>query len=345
MESLNLLLKVQDTEDYVWDTGTAYNGQPFLTDEITGVQTLESKKKDKRNEGTEQLLQISGAEGNSDFLWTDSAGLFVIDTEKMKAFQGGYVYLKPMLSKEFKPALELTDFFPRIDSIRKRRPDCYPVADLSNYKKEQILDLPVISSDSVILLNEVTVTAKGHKPFRDKMMGRLDSLARLDMNGAYVCGCGFLQNYMPGYDAHPHWKSGTCQEKKSQPVEGETYTMVKYKHLGGDAFEVEEYRNVTYHGSVYSEEELLTMNNLWRTKGYYGEREFYQPDEIDMQLSIPDARNTLLWAPSVITDEKGEATVSFHCSDINAVFTGVVEGVDGGGLLGTANCEFRVIRK
>ncbi|MDR2968117.1 MAG: hypothetical protein LBV32_00765, partial [Tannerellaceae bacterium] len=36
MESLNLLLKVQDTEDYVWDTGTAYNGQPFLTDEITG---------------------------------------------------------------------------------------------------------------------------------------------------------------------------------------------------------------------------------------------------------------------------------------------------------------------
>lgn len=46
------------------------------------------------------------------------------------------------------------------------------------------------------------------------------------------------------------------------------------------------------------------MNNLWRTKGYYTSREFYQPDEIDMQLSTPDARNTLLWAPSVITDEK-----------------------------------------
>jgi uncharacterized protein YfaS (alpha-2-macroglobulin family) len=63
-----------------------------------------------------------------------------------------------------------------------------------------------------------------------------------------------------------------------------------------------------------------------------------------MQLSIPDARNTLLWQPSVITDEKGEATVSFYCSDINTEFTGLVEGVDGAGLLGTTKCEFRVVR-
>ena len=87
------------------------------------------------------------------------------------------------------------------------------------------------------------------------------------------------------------------------------------------------------------------MNNLWRTKGYYAAREFYKPDEIDMQLSTPDARNTLLWEPSVITDEKGEAEVSFYCSDINTGFTGVVEGVDGTGLLGSGKCEFRVMRK
>lgn len=95
----------------------------------------------------------------------------------------------------------------------------------------------------------------------------------------------------------------------------------------------------------FSEEELLQMNNLWRTKGYYAAREFYQPDEIDRQLSTPDARNTLLWAPSVVTDEKGEAEVSFYCSDINTGFMGIVEGVDGTGLVGNANYEFRVIRK
>lgn len=86
------------------------------------------------------------------------------------------------------------------------------------------------------------------------------------------------------------------------------------------------------------------MNNLYRTKGYYAAREFYQPDEIDMQLSTPDARNTLLWQPSIDTDEKGEATISFYCSDINTEFIGVVEGTDGAGLLGTGKCKFRVVR-
>ena len=86
------------------------------------------------------------------------------------------------------------------------------------------------------------------------------------------------------------------------------------------------------------------MNNLYRTKGYYASREFYQPDEVDMSLSTPDARNTLLWQPSVITDEKGEATVSFYCSDINTGVVGRAEGVDGMGLLGTGKCEFWVVR-
>ena len=86
------------------------------------------------------------------------------------------------------------------------------------------------------------------------------------------------------------------------------------------------------------------MNNLWRTQGYYAAREFYQPDEIDMQLSTPDARNTLLWAPSIVTDEKGEAMVTFYCSDINSSFVGVIEGVDGSGLLGNEVFDFRVVR-
>ncbi len=67
---------------------------------------------------------------------------------------------------------------------------------------------------------------------------------------------------------------------------------------------VEDRQTIIYQGPLFTEEELLRMNNLWRTKSYYPVREFYQPDETDMQLSIPDARNTLLWQPSIITDEK-----------------------------------------
>ena len=51
------------------------------------------------------------------------------------------------------------------------------------------------------------------------------------------------------------------------------------------AWIVTDIKTITYNGPEFTEEELLRMNNLWRTKGYYTSREFYQPDEIDMQLS------------------------------------------------------------
>ena len=340
-ETLDLLLLTQGWRRYVWNAVEPdYQGKPFLTDEINGLQTLQSKKKDKPSEGAEQLIQVFGAEGNSQFIWTDSTGHFMVDPDKMKTLQGGYVYLKPMLSKEFKPTLELVDYFLLIDSIKKNRPNYYPIAELFHYKKEQILDLPVISSDSTILLNEVTITAKGHKPFRDKMMGRLDSLTQMNLNKAWVCECQpvYLNDYYPGYTHHPN---GKYDKVKKLPIEGKGYRIIKYSPM----MVVEDIQEIVYSGPLYSDEELLKMNNLWRTKGYYSKREFYQPDETDMQLSTPDARNTLLWAPSVITDEKGEAEVHFYCSDINTGFIGVVEGVDGNGLLGNTNCEFRVIRK
>ena len=231
-EALDLLLLTQGWRRYVWNAAEPeYQGQPFLTDEINGIQTLKSKKKDKQNEGAEQLIQVFGAEGNSQFLWTDSTGHFMVDPDMMKTLQGGYVYLKPMLSKEFKPTLELVDYFPLIDSIKKNKPHYYPIEELSHYKKEQILDLPVISSDSTILLNEVTITAKGHKPFRDKMMGRLDSLAQMNLATGWVCECRnappFLNDYLPGY-THHIYHMASYEGKKLPPVNGKSYSLIKY---------------------------------------------------------------------------------------------------------------------
>ena len=95
---------------------------------------------------------------------------------------------------------------------------------------------------------------------------------------------------------------------------------------------------------MYTEEELLRMNNIFRTKGYYSKREFYQPNEVDMQSSIPDARNVLLWVPDIITDEQGCAEINFFCSDINTGFIGVIEGTDGTGNIGSSHCKFRVMK-
>lgn len=351
-EGLDLLLLTQGWRRYVWDTKDgSYQGWPFLTDEINGIQSLKikSKKKDEQNRGIEQLIQISGANGNSQLIWTDSTGHFVVDTKMMKAFWGGYMYLKPMLSKEFKPALGLTDYFPMIDSIKRHKSDYYPISDLLPYNGQQMFDLPVISSDSTILLNEVTVMAKGRKPFRDKMMGKLDSLAQMKMGVGWVCECKdpsypYLNDYETGFTHHPLGLSG-YSGKRLSPERGKTYRLIKYEpNSNGDWF-LTKMKTVVYSGTEYTEEELLRMNNLWRTKGYYASREFYQPDETDMQSSIPDARNTLLWAPSVVTNEKGEVILTFHCSDINTEFICVVEGIDGIGLLGYVKSEFRVLRK
>lgn len=346
-EGMELLLLTQGWRRYVWNTiNPSCGGQSFLTDEINGIQTLKSKKKVEQKQETEQLIQISGADGNTQFIWTDSIGNFTVDTEILKQLRGGYVYLKPMLSKEFKPELSITDYFPLIDTIRRNKSSYYPLLDLSQMIKTQVPDMPIVSNDSTILLDEVVITRKARKLFRDKMMGRLDSLAQINLNSAYVCTtCNYLINYRADYSAH-HNEFGHCPAQgRKQPVHGEKYEIAKFKYYKDNYFMVEDRQTIVYQGPLFTEEELLRMNNLWRTKGYYTTREFYQPDEVDIQLSTPDARNTLLWEPSVITDEKGEATVSFYCSDINTRFIGVIEGVDGTGLLGTSECEFNVIRK
>lgn len=342
--ALDLFLQTQSSKNYIWNIAYSdYHGRPFLTDEITGLQTIKKKSK-FQGQSAEQLIQVSGPEGNSQFVWADSTGHFAVDTDIMKTLRGGYLYLKPMLSDEFKPALEIEDSFSTLDSLRKKRPHYYPFVVQRENKNEQLLDLPVVSKDSTILLNEVTVTGKGVKTFRDKFMGRLDSLAQMSVGMPWVCECSktlpYLNDYLPGYNHHSFGaNSMVFNGVKHPPVVGKTYRIVKY-----DPKYVVDIKEIVYNGPFYSEEDLLRMNNYWRTKGYYSSHEFYQLDEIDIQSSIPDARNTLFWSPSVITDEKGEATVSFYCSDINTGFVCVAEGVDGAGLLGMGKCEFRVLR-
>lgn len=351
-EALDLLLLTQGWRRYIWDaTDSDYQGQPFLTDEINGIQIIESKKRNHQNQTSDQLIQISGAAGNSTFTWADSTGHFTVTQDLMSELRGGYIYLKPMLSKEFKPALQIDNFFPEISSQREHRAELYPDIDLSQLNRDMLSTPRVVSLDSMILLDQVTVIGKGRKPFRDKFMGRLDSLAQINLNSAWVCGCGsetgngYLNDYL-GYSHHPAGSPSPPIKKRSAPVDGKDYELIKYEPKGKNGiWIVTDIKVVTYRGAEFGEQELMRMNNLWRTKGYYAAREFYQPDEIDMQSSMPDARNTLLWAPSIATDEKGEATVSFYCSDINTGFIGLVEGVDGAGLLGSAKCEFRVIKK
>jgi hypothetical protein len=344
---MDLLLLTQGWRRYVWtESNLKQIGQVVVFDEITGIQTVNSKQINN----SIQFIQISDAQENLHFIETDSTGHFSITVDQMNALRGGYLYLKPLLSEKFDPHLNIYDPFPTINKNRPKKGTFYPLIRLNETRIEDTDRPLIISMDGSIALNEVTITEKAHKPFRDKYMGHLDSLAQLILGGPWVCECPeptpFLNDYREGYTHHPIGGVEPYTGKKLTPVKGKQYTLIKYEDIGleNGRWNLTDIQHITYYAPEYSDEVLLAMNHLWRVKGYYGVREFYQPDDMEILSSLPDARNTLLWAPSVITDEQGEATINFYCSDINTGFIGRIEGVDGAGLLGAAEFDFRVIK-
>ena len=351
LQALDLLLLTQGWRRYTWQASRKdYHGKPFLCDNIIGMESVGSRKM-KRNttNGGEQVIQVFGPSGDSQFLWTDSVGNFSVPVSVMNTLRGGYVYIKPLLGKEFKPHLTLSDGTVLIDSIRKSKKSY--LSYLNNVEKEKGDVEPIMTPAGTVLLNEVLVTRKRRMPFRDKFMGRLDSLAQFNLNTAWVCPdgsqepgtVGHLNDYWEGYTHHPAGSPGANYGgKRLKPEIGKRYELIKYLPREDGEWYLADITSIVYQGQLYTDEELLRMNNITRCKGYYGQREFYTPDSAEMLSPLPDARNTLLWSPSVQTDKNGDATVPFRASDINTQFVGVVEGTDGLGLLGSGTFEFHV---
>ena len=350
LQALDLLLLTQGWRRYTWQASRKdYHGKPFLCDNIIGMETVGSRKM-KRNttNGGEQVIQVFGPSGDSQFLWTDSVGNFSVPVSVMNTLRGGYVYIKPLLGKEFKPHLTLSDGTVLIDSIRKSKKSYQSY--LNNVEKEKKDAELVTTQTGTVLLNEVLVTRKRRIPFRDKFMGRLDSLVNINL-GPWVCKHGFLENYKEGYSHLMGDERAPVQcaqhsrdtlNVRRKPIIGKVYQIIKYEPNTQGIWLVKDIQDIKYEGPIYTDEELLRMNNITRVKGYYGQREFYTPDSVEMLSPLPDARNTLLWSPSVQTDKNGDATVPFWTSDINTQFIGVVEGTDGLGLLGSNTFEFHV---
>ena len=123
------------------------------------------------------------------------------------------------------------------------------------------------------------------------------------------------------------------------------YDLIKWEPVGPNGeWAITQMSEIIYPGPDYTEEDLLKMNGMWKTKGYFPKREFYQPDELDLASPTPDFRNILQWQPAVLTDENGMAEIPFAASDVNTEFIGLIEAVDGMGLLGCQTLTFRVIK-
>ena len=237
LHALDLLLLTQGWRRYTWqESRKNYHGKPFLCDSIIGRETVGSRKM-KRNttNGGEQVIQVFGPSGDSQFLWTDSVGNFSVPVSVMNTLRGGYVCIKPLLGKEFKPHLTLSDGTVLIDSIRKSKKSYQSY--LNNVEKEKKDAELVTTQTGTVLLNEVLVTRKRRIPFRDKFMGRLDSLVNINL-GPWVCKHGFLENYKEGYSHLMGDERAPVQcaqhsrdtlNVRRKPIIGKVYRIIKYE--------------------------------------------------------------------------------------------------------------------
>ncbi|TGV03446.1 hypothetical protein [Flavivirga rizhaonensis] len=340
-EGLNLLLLTQGWRRYISSESDIreYTKQikPLLSDSITGKVYSERMTKKSKIQGQQFVMVFtSDSLKGKDIIMTDSKGVFSINYKHLKVSEKGYVYLKPMTPEKSKYVINIKDtLFDIINLNRKKISINYP---LSKLKEETLKDRrePFIISSEVNKLEEVVVlSTKKKQVFRDKYLGVLDSLAKLDLNTDYVgIPCGTLN-----CEVHPN-------DKSKKPIEGEVYQYMQGFKWNDkrDAYTVTGHGYTKYHYPELTEAYLLEKFNLRMIKGYYGKREFYQPfyDEETVNDPFLDYRNTLYWKPDIITNEQGEAIIEFYCSDINAKFIGNIEGVSGTGLMGTENFTFQV---
>ena len=308
-----------------------------LTDGISGRDRIERL----------QFIRAISTHGDTCLVMSDTLGRFEIDSELMDGMRGT-VYLKPLVRKP-RAKLTLDSPFDSIDVYRQGRTRYLAYDHIVAPENED----PVFYYDSkTTLLKESVVTANRYAIARDKVTSYLDSL--------YILSCpewasanGYLNDYH-GYDAYPEgsymeeWYNKVFGGKRLVPKRGELYDLIRYDPLPNDphgAWYISAMATIIYPGPYYTEEDLVKMNGMWKTKGYLPKREFYQPDELDLASPTPDYRILLQWQPTVLTDENGVAEISFAASDVNTEFIGIIEAVDGMGLLGCQTLSFRVFKQ
>lgn len=326
-EALDLLLLTQGWRDYVWNEDnlkTQGSNTAVVFDEINGkVELAKPDKKTviKNSNPSAMVLFTSDESKEKELMMTDSEGFFIIGPKDLKKGEGNNIYIQLMTTKKPKKQIAIIDnSFELINSIRKSKTHFYPFADTGKLKP--IIISPFTGRISVNQLKEVVVKAK--KPslaFRDKYIGQM-------FIKDYVCVHNILN-----CNNHP--------DRKRKPVEGHSYGTVVFN--GTSYITIQKVYNYKTHTKL----ELLKNYNLLVLDGFYGKKVFYEAvyDEVTLQDSTPDYRNTLFWKSDIITDEKGEANIDFFGSDINSLFIGTIEGVSGNGLLGSENFEFKVKKR
>ena len=344
IEGLDLLMLTQGWRRYIWNEKNLAEVEvetSILSDEITG--TITPRKRSKQ--ALDQLALMAYTPENNDFqdlITVNSSGQFRVSPEHLKIGAGSYTYLRLLLPPDSGFGIELEDTqFKTIDSLGVSRAINYPVP-ASSYSYDFVKPFDIDSD--VVLLDQVMVKAKNKPVKRDKYLGTLDSIAKLELTTDYVCEFSDILNC----PMHPR------SAKSRVPVEGaiylDFYVWTDQGWVQGIPKNGRPFKNPPlppYRYPILSDEYLLSRYNMVRTKGFHGQKEFYQPtyDEVTVHDLVADYRNTLFWSPTIVTDQDGKAMIEFYTSDLDTEFLGVIEGVSSDGTLGHTTFELEVVNK
>jgi hypothetical protein len=328
--ALDLLLLTQGWRKYIWNEANLNKSSSYnevVSDEIKGSATLAFGR--KKVPKSQVFIMAFSPEKDSvkKVIPVDSVGSFSVNHYLLKNWEGQYIYLKPISASNEKIKLEFINPFEGINHALNSKSISTPL--FSQFRGMKILE-PNMTNGGAILIKDVVINGTRKDVIRGKYLGSLDSIAKftLDINTDYLCRYNYLN-----CPIHPN------EPDNRPPKEGERVWVAL--GMAGDY-------EMIYHRKPskvnLTEEELLKLNNLFRIKAYFSRHDFYQPnyDKEYVPISVPDYRNTLMWAPSIVTNDRGEATVSFYCSDFNTEFVGRIEGVGGDGLLCTDFFKFKV---
>ena len=344
-QSLDLLLLTQGWRRYVWNSSNLVlfkDKKQVIFDNIQGEILFPKKHQNSPQNLLPALMVFSSKNENiKSLVFTDSSGKFKVTPRELSIDK--QLYLKLMTSEKSNHSFNVRDHsFKTINSLTNLKEIDYPSTNSFHDKSNETLTF--LYPETTEVLEEVVLSSRKRIVNRDKYLGKLDSIAKFELTTDFVCPHNYLNC------PQPHQL-----EDLQKPVEGKVYQELKV--WNGESFQSgipiimgSPFINPSLPPYTYpaiTDEYLMSRFNLAKVKGYYGNKEFYSPkyDLESLNDPFPDYRNTLFWKSDIVTDENGEATITFNCSDINTRFVGTIEGVDSTGLLGNQEFDFFVRKK
>jgi hypothetical protein len=84
---------------------------------------------------------------------------------------------------------------------------------------------------------------------------------------------------------------------------------------------------IMYNGCEGEIEEDKAKELLFRLKGRYYSKEFYVADYSKHNPELPETLTTIFWSPQIVTNNKGEAELSFYTNDLTGPLVLIAEGI------------------